>query len=120
MTALYRANDFLGNRWLPIAILVVHSFLVGSLAYLHSVTYDETGHLAAGMVHWKYSDFSMYAVNPPLVRLVAMLPTMPLVASYQVPTYSQFVEHRSEQKQRGQVSFQRQRETEKRPLCRAS
>ena len=73
------------------------SFLSRCLtAYRHSVTYDETGHLAAGMVHWKYSDFSMYAVNPPLVRLVAMLPTMPLVASYQVPTYSQFVEHRSE------------------------
>ena len=82
MTALIRAKDFLGNRWLPIAILALHSFLVGSLSFRHSVTYDETGHLAAGLVHWKYSDFSMYAVNPPLVRLVAMLPTMPVVGSY--------------------------------------
>ncbi len=96
VTALSRAKDFLGNRWLPVAILVLHSFLVGTLAFRHSVTYDETGHLAAGLVHWKYSDFSMYAVNPPLVRLVAMLPTMPVVGSYEVAAYSQFVEHRSE------------------------
>ena len=96
MTASSQPNDFFGNRWLLITILSLHSLLVGTLAYRHSVTYDETGHLAAGLVHWKYSDFSMYAVNPPLARLVAMLPTMPVVGSYQVPMYSQFVEHRSE------------------------
>jgi hypothetical protein len=77
-------------------ILVLHSILVGTLAYRHSVTFDETGHVAAGLVHWKHSDFSMYAVNPPLTRLVAMLPTMPLAGSYDVPQYSGFVEHRAE------------------------
>ncbi len=96
MTSPSRPTDFSRNRWLLFAILILHSFLLGSLAYRHSVTWDETGHLAAGLVHWKYSDFSMYAVNPPLTRLVAMLPTIPFIGSYQVPKYSQFVEHRSE------------------------
>lgn len=96
VTASSRPNNFFGNRWLPVAILALHSLLVALLAYRHSVTYDETGHLIAGLVHWKFSDFSMYAVNPPLTRLVAMLPTMPFVGSYQVPMYSQFLEHRAE------------------------
>lgn len=91
-----QVNDNVGNKWRPLQILCLHSLLIVVLAYSHSVSFDETGHLAAGLVHWKHSDFSMYAVNPPLVRLIALSPTIPLVSDYEVPEYSAFVEHRAE------------------------
>jgi hypothetical protein len=37
---------------------------------------DEMSHLAAGLSHWSLGRFEAYAVNPPLVRLVATLPVL--------------------------------------------
>lgn len=34
-------------------------------------TWDEVGHLGAGVSHWKLGEFSQYSVNPPLVRTLA-------------------------------------------------
>ena len=39
-----------------------------------SATYDEPGHLAAGLAIWRDGRFDAYAVNPPLPRLIASLP----------------------------------------------
>ncbi len=75
------------NR-LAIVILSIHSALIAMLASWNSVTFDETGHIAAGLVHWKFSDFSLFAVNPPLVRLMAMLPAMPIVGDHEIGPYS--------------------------------
>jgi len=41
-----------------------------------SATWDEVGHLAAGINHWRSGDFAYYRVNPPLVRLIACAPLM--------------------------------------------
>jgi 4-amino-4-deoxy-L-arabinose transferase-like glycosyltransferase len=42
----------------------------------HSPTWDEPGHLLAGISHWRFGTFDLYRVNPPLVRLVACAPAM--------------------------------------------
>ncbi|MCX7388361.1 MAG: hypothetical protein NTX48_16980, partial [Planctomycetales bacterium] len=43
--------------------------------FVHSPSVDECGHLAAGLSHHELGAFDLYAVNPPLVRLWATLPT---------------------------------------------
>ncbi len=50
-----------------------------------SPTLDEPAHLVAGISHWRFSDFSLYRVNPPLVRLVAAAPAMLLGYSMDFP-----------------------------------
>lgn len=36
--------------------------------------WDEPGHLASGLSHWKTLDFRPYSVNPPLCRMLAAIP----------------------------------------------
>lgn len=55
-------------------ILLIHSCLLAYAASRHSPAVDEVGHLAAGLSHWRFGRFDLYAANPPLVRLVATLP----------------------------------------------
>ncbi len=43
-------------------------------AYVHSPMTDEIAHFAAGLGHWRYGDFELYNVNPPLARVVGTLP----------------------------------------------
>ena len=55
---------------------MTHSVLLAYSAWCHSPTKDEVAHLPAGLAIWKYQDFSLYRVNPPLVRLVAAVPVL--------------------------------------------
>lgn len=55
-------------------ILLVHVGLLAFSGFWQSPTLNEPGHLAAGLHHWRTGDFTLYRVNPPLVRLVASLP----------------------------------------------
>ena len=48
--------------------------MLGFSAYVHSPMTDEIAHFAAGLGHWRYGDFELYNVNPPLPRLVGTLP----------------------------------------------
>ena len=59
-----------------VGLLVIHTFLLGYSAYVHSPTLNEPGHLVAGLSHWKFGRFDVYNVNPPLVKMVAALPVM--------------------------------------------
>lgn len=43
-----------------------------------SPTIDESGHLYAGYSYWKRGDFGVSPDHPPLVRLIAALPLLPL------------------------------------------
>ena len=43
-------------------------------AWRDSPTLDEVGHLSAGLSHWRFARFELYAVNPPLVRSIAAIP----------------------------------------------
>lgn len=64
------------QRWLVASILVVQACLLVYSAKIHSPTWDEVGHLAAGVSHWELGRFELYSVNPPLVRTVAAAPVV--------------------------------------------
>lgn len=53
------------------SLVLLQVLLLGWSARVHSPTWDETGHLAAGISHWELGRFDLYSVNPPLVRTVA-------------------------------------------------
>ena len=58
-----------------IAVLVIgHVAILGWEGYGDSATWDEVGHFAAGLEHWRHGTFRVNAVNPPLVHLVALAP----------------------------------------------
>src|SRR5258707_13717548 len=59
-----------------IGALAIDVVLLGWSALEHSPTWDEVGHLPAGVSHWRFQRFELYRVNPPLVRMVAALPVL--------------------------------------------
>ena len=61
-------------RWLVAMLLILHAGLLAWSGWRHSPTYDEVGHLPAGLAVWEYGRFDLYRVNPPLVRAVAAAP----------------------------------------------
>jgi len=69
------------------ALLAAHAAMLAAGALLHSPTYNEPAHLAAGITYWRTGRFEQYPVNPPLAKLVAAAgvlvagPRIPLEAS---------------------------------------
>jgi len=59
-----------------VLLLAVHATLLARSAQLQSPTLNEPGHLVAGIFHWETGDFSLYRVNPPLIRLIAAIPSV--------------------------------------------
>lgn len=57
-------------------LLLLHVGLIGYAGWSRSPTLNEMGHLASGLHHWEAHNFSLYAVNPPLVRSLAVLPVI--------------------------------------------
>jgi hypothetical protein len=57
-------------------LLAVHATLLAYGAYVHSPTYNEPGHLVAGISYCQFGRFDVYKVNPPLVRYVAAIPVL--------------------------------------------
>ena len=57
-------------------LLICHGCLLAYEATRMSPTLNEPAHLASGLAHWTFSRFDLYAVNPPLVRMVAALPVL--------------------------------------------
>jgi len=55
-------------------LLAIQTALLVHSAKVHSPTWDEVGHLAAGLSHWELGRFELYSVNPPLVRTLAAAP----------------------------------------------
>ncbi len=47
---------------------------MGYQGWRYSPTIDEPAHLAAGLAHWTTGDFTLYRVNPPLIRMLASAP----------------------------------------------
>lgn len=79
---LLAANDKRANRenrsstasLLAAAAILVHCVLVAWISSRNAPVSDEAAHLAAGLHTLASGDFDLYAVNPPLVRLVASAP----------------------------------------------
>lgn len=63
-----------GWRGLSCAVLMVHVLLLAYGAATAAPTYDEPGHMVAGLSYYQFRRMDLYNVNPPLVRLVAALP----------------------------------------------
>lgn len=62
---------------LPLVILLLaHACMLGWSARRHSPTHLEVFHLPAGLSHCCLGRFDLDRVNPPLVRIVAALPTL--------------------------------------------
>jgi len=63
----------------PLAVLgllmLLQTLLIIVTANATSATFDEPAHLAAGVSYYELHNFGLYRVNPPLVRLVAALPS---------------------------------------------
>ena len=62
--------------WIVLGLLAGHAGLLAYGAAVHSPTYNEPAHLAAGVSYWKFGRFDLYSVNPPLVRMLAAAPVM--------------------------------------------
>ncbi len=63
-------------RLLAAALLLTHAGLLAYGAAVHSPCIDEVGHMIAGISHWRLGRFDLYHVNPPLVRMVAVIPVL--------------------------------------------
>ena len=63
-----------GSRVLLLGVLVVHVAMLGYSAFVHSPMTDEIAYFASGIGHWRYGDFELYNVNPPLARVIGTLP----------------------------------------------
>jgi hypothetical protein len=79
-----------------VGLLLVHAGLLAYGAAVHSPCIDEVGHMAAGLSHWKLGRFDLYHVNPPLVRMVAVVPVLFAEPKYDWSEYSDRLESRSE------------------------
>ena len=62
--------------WMIAVVLILHAGLLAWNGLRYSPTFDEIGHLPAGLSHWEFGRFDLYSVNPPLVRSAAALPVM--------------------------------------------
>lgn len=65
-----------GPALIVAALLAFHAGLLAYAATRHSPSIDEIGHLPAGLNHWQLGRTEMYRVNPPLIRLVTVLPLL--------------------------------------------
>jgi len=59
-----------------VSVVLLHLGLMAWSSSRHSPTWDEVGHLPAGISHWTLGRFDLYRVNPPLVRMIAALPVL--------------------------------------------
>lgn len=71
---LSRSSLLLWHNVAAIVILLVHGCLLWSISAVNAPTADEAAHLTAGLSHWRSGNFSLYCVNPPLMRLISSFP----------------------------------------------
>lgn len=77
-------------------IVGVHALLLTYAAWLHSPCWPEFAHLPAGISHWRFGQFDLYRVNPPLPRMVAALPVLGYGPEVEWPPIIQDTRRRSE------------------------
>ncbi len=55
-------------------VTIVHVGLLVFGIFTNGPSWDEVGHLPAGIAHWETGRFAPYRVNPPLPRMIATFP----------------------------------------------
>jgi hypothetical protein len=63
-------------RLAVVVLLAVHALLLLYGIRCHFATRNEVAHVPAGLAVWKTGTFALYRVNPPLPRLLAVLPVL--------------------------------------------
>ena len=63
-------------RILVALLLAIQAALLLYASRANFVTADEPGYFAAGVTHWRYGEFDLYRVNPPLARMISVLPAL--------------------------------------------
>src|SRR6266571_5371577 len=64
------------TRYSAMMLLCVHAVLSFHCAVTDFATFDEAGHLAAGVAYWQRGTYYLYNVNPPLTKLIAAAPLL--------------------------------------------
>lgn len=59
-----------------VLLLTVHALLLLYGIRCHFATRNEVAHVPAGLAVWKTGTFTLYRVNPPLSRMLAVLPVL--------------------------------------------
>lgn len=72
--AVARVTPFPQHRVALIALLLFHSGLLGWIAAKNAPVLDEVAHLPAGLRAIRFGHCDLYAVNPPLVKVLAAIP----------------------------------------------
>ena len=70
-----------GRGWIALGVSVLLAVLFFQLffsARRNSITWDEDDHIYAGYMSWKHADFGLNPEHPPLVKLVAAIPLLPM------------------------------------------
>ncbi len=57
-------------------LLCLHAVLIAWVSWQNSPVSDEAAHMGAGVFAWHFGRSELYAVNPPLVRMIATLPVV--------------------------------------------
>lgn len=58
------------------AVLILHALLLGRIAVINAPMFDEIAHVPSGVTHWRFGNFDLYRVNPPLMRMIATVPLL--------------------------------------------
>jgi len=80
--------DGLRKRWIISAVACLLVILAAELFFSirqESQTFDESAHIYSGYSYWKRADFGVNPEHPPLVKLIAALPLVPLRLNVQLP-----------------------------------
>ena len=84
------------QKFIVCGLVVVHAGLIAWAAWVHSPPIDEMAHLPAGLSHWGTGRIELYAVNPPLIRLIAAFPVWLSGHQYDWSAYESSIAARSE------------------------
>ena len=60
------------------SVLFIHGLLLAWISVINAPTFDEIAHLPAGLAHWRFGNFDLYRVNPPMMRMLATIPLLVL------------------------------------------
>ena len=72
---MQRKHWAVGAMWLLLLVLVTE---VGLSTRRESASWDEGDHIYSGYMNWKHGEYSLNPEHPPLVKLIATLPLLPL------------------------------------------
>lgn len=66
------------TRMVAVVLLAVMAILLFTSVRQESQTWDEATHIGAGFAYWKHGDFGRNPEHPPLIKLLAVIPILPM------------------------------------------